>query len=358
MTTANWGDLLESHLLGIFKQLPLVDLVAGCSQVSRAWHRTLLNHGGSILLASTGIVAVPPPTTLPWPRAMALALAAQYCPLERMTWAADPAILLAAATKDPFKLLHFTLPPCDASASDLWSLLGQLRSESAVSVLSQIVLRSIAEGDYGAFLRIASDFARTAGTRGFSYYDSRGTPIPSACSGPDGVPWGHWALFWGRRGFTDVEKMQPLLVWSLPLLLCPDEELFMTYVRTAVTYSHQEAGRAGRRNLPVNRLVGPFLKVTEPAFIHAAMDLPDPPALLMRLGEVADLLGTIREHIADWETLNMALIVATSIVERILLERLGDTIPYDQEPLLPRLPDADWPEGDGWEGWGEEDEDA
>jgi hypothetical protein len=341
-------ELTENHWTVIFKQLPLVDLVAGCSRVSRAWHRTLCNRGGEILLASTGIVAVPPPTTLSWPRAMALALAAQYMPLERMTWAADPASLLAAATKDPLKLLRLILPPCDASASDLWSLLGQLRSPSAVPVLSQIVLRSIVEGDYAAFLRTASGFARKAGMRGFSYYDSRGAPIPSVCAGPDGVPWGHWALYWGRRGFTDAEKMHPQVVWSLPLLLCPDEELFMAYVRTAVTYSHQESGRARRTSLPVNTLLGPFLKVTEPGFIHAALDLPNPPALLMRLGEVADLLGTIREHIADWETLNMALIVATSIVERLLLERLGDTIPYDQEPLLPPLPEADWPEG-----WGE-----
>jgi hypothetical protein len=325
-TTAPWEDLLENHLVEIFKRLPLVDLVAGCSQVSRSWYRALCNQGGQILLASAGIVAVPVPVTLSWPRAMALALAAKYVPLDNMTWAVEPATL-SAALEDPIKLLRFELPKCDASAIDLWTIVSQVPECAPSPALAQLVLRSIAEGDYTAFLRIATEFFHTKGSRGHAYYDIQMGLVPSACSGPDGVPWGHWALFFGRPGFTDVACMQPHVVWSLPLLLCSHEELFMGYLETAVAYSRERSGYLASKQLPVNRGLPEYLvKVTEPAFIHAALAFPHPPTILLRIGEVTDLLRTIRGNIPDWALVEGSLKVATTIIERFLCNQEEDKL--------------------------------
>jgi len=334
-------DLLESHLVPIFKCLPLLDLVYGCSQVCRAWHQALSRRGGELLLACAGIVAVPlPDDTMSWPRAMALAVAAKYVPLHEHTWAVEPHVL-TATLKDPLKLLKFELPHCDVSAGDLFTILSQVPECTTSPVLAQLALRAIAEGDYTGFLRMATEFFHKKDTKGHAYYDAEYGLIPSACSGPDGVPWGHWSMYFGRRGFTDVTCIQPQTVWSLPLLLCPDEEMLIGYIQSAVASSLERQGRPARQLLPVNHgLIEPLLQVTDPAFVHAVLahsgNTPPPP-ILTRLGLVSDLLQPMRGNVKDWALLDGSMKVATMIVERALFA--GDKHADYEEKRFPLLAD-------------------
>lgn len=308
------NELGDDPLWKIFQHLPLVDLVAGVSQVSRAWHHTLCKKGHEILGTDVTLGSIS------WPRAMALGLAAVVLPLERLTFSVDPDTL-AAAVNDPLKMLAFELPPCDASAADLFAILEHVLEVRSSKTLPQLVLRAIAEGDYGTFLRIG--FFLADGPPGVRIrrvpLNRKKDAVLSLCEGPDGVAWHHWAMFFGQPGFFDLSHAPPYKPWSVPLLMCTDMEMFLAYVRTVVKYAQENVSYFWDAKVWV-----PFRAALEPPAVHAALDRGLPlPALYVCIGEVADLLATAQDCIAVWPYLKIELNVVTSIVERRLLTLFG-----------------------------------